>query len=94
LVENNDWRITNQAKYLQGVTVQYRRYNKPNAEWDHEHCSFCWAKFMDEADPNAQPDALHEGYATEDSAGGSPAHHWICTTCFNDFREQFDWQVF
>jgi hypothetical protein len=87
MVEDNDWRITNQAKYLHGVTVQYRCYQKPNAEWDHEHCSFCWAKFMDEADLHAQPDALHEGYLTEDN-------HWICTTCFNDFREQFDWHVF
>ena len=34
-----------------------------------------------------QPNVLQEGYTTEDG------YHWICPTCFNDFREHFGWQI-
>src|SRR5579859_5256027 len=45
----SDWRLTNQAKYLTGVTLRLSRFHvaldKP--EWDHEHCEFCWAKIVE-----------------------------------------------
>lgn len=84
-VNESDWRLQGQKKYLKSVTLVhrlYRRYaNNPN--WDHDHCSFCWAKFMVED----HPDVLHQGYATEDD------YHWICEKCFEDFKEMFDWSV-
>lgn len=30
---------------------------------------------------------LHEGYATDDN------YHWVCTKCFNDFKDMFEWKV-
>jgi hypothetical protein len=78
-----DWRLTNQERYLQGVALYRRRYVKPRPEWDHDHCSFCWAKFMEED----RPGVLHEGYVTENN------YHWICEKCFNDFAERFKWIV-
>jgi hypothetical protein len=30
---------------------------------------------------------LHVGYTTPDE------YHWICDSCFNDFREEFGWRV-
>lgn len=81
----SDWRLRGQEQYLQGVTLvrrKYRRYAK-NPEWDHDHCEFCFAKFMVE-DLAA---ALHEGYATLDD------YHWICGTCFEEFRERFSWSL-
>jgi hypothetical protein len=27
------------------VQRAYRRY-AANRDWDHDHCAFCWAKFM------------------------------------------------
>jgi hypothetical protein len=82
---NTDWRLTNQEKYLYGKILLYKRYTryKKNPKWDHDHCSFCWATFMEESNPNV----LHEGYCTEDE------YHWICKKCFLDFKEQFNWIV-
>jgi len=85
MVRHDDWRLQGQDRYLQGVTLvrrPYRRYSK-NPNWDHDHCEFCGAKFM----LGDLPDVLHEGYATIDD------YHWICETCFEDFRERFAWQV-
>jgi len=83
VVDPSDWRLTNQMKFLRGVALvrrPYRRYAK-NPDWDHDHCAFCWAKFMEGNDP----ECLHEGYATPDD------YHWICVECFADFREMFEW---
>ena len=81
MLENNDWRLTNQQKYLTGATLHWRTWHRPkhNPEWDHDHCEFCWAKFMEEDFPNV----LHAGYTTADE------YRWICQTCFDDFKEMF-----
>ena len=78
-----DWRLQGQERYLRGVALAKHRYKKPREDWDHDHCAFCWAKFM----VGEYPDALHLGYATEDD------YHWICNQCYEDFREQFEWKV-
>jgi len=44
---------------------------------------FCWAEFAEREDATV----LHEGYATVDK------YHWICSQCFQDFKEQFGWRV-
>ena len=85
MATDSDWRLQGQERYLRGVTLvhrAYRRYAK-NPNWDHDHCNFCWAKFMVED----YPDVLHEGYCTEDD------YNWICPQCFNDFNAQFQWRV-
>ena len=83
--DKSDWRLQGQEKYLWGVTLvhrRYRRYSKdPNC--DHDHCEFCWAKFMVEN----FPDVLHQGYTTKDG------YRWICEQCFADFKDMFEWQV-
>ena len=78
-----DWRLTNQLNYLRGVTLEWRTYTRPSERWDHDHCSFCWAEFMD----SEGPDILREGYTTPD------AYHWVCQQCFNDFKVLFEWRV-
>jgi len=83
----SDWRLTNQAKYLTGVTLRLSRFNvavdKP--EWDHEHCEFCWAKIVEENRKKPDDDLLVEAYATEDRLR--------CPKCFEDFREMFQWKI-
>ena len=44
----------------------------------HEHCELCYEKAM--------TDISGIFYCTEDMK------HWICEECFNDFKEQFNWQ--
>lgn len=38
-----DWRLTNQEKYLKGITLMRSTFNKKN---DHAHCEFCWFTFV------------------------------------------------
>lgn len=47
MVDSDDWRLHGQEKYLQGITLTWKRYRAPSATWDHDHCAFCWAKFVD-----------------------------------------------
>jgi hypothetical protein len=85
MTPSEDWRLQGQEVYLTGAELcrrPYRRYPK-NPSWDHDHCEFCWAKFMVED----HPETLHEGYSTLDE------YRWICDQCFNDFREMFQWRV-
>lgn len=79
-----DWRITNQEKYLTGVTLYKSKYSLESDNFNHDHCEFCWAKF---ADKNYIPDAQDQGYTTEDR------YRWICEGCFHDFKEFFSWKV-
>ena len=82
MIEANDWRLQGQEKYLLGVRLVWKKYSRYSQDWDHDHCEFCWAKFMQEEGP----DILHEGYATEDN------YRWVCQKCYNDFKEMFKWQ--
>ncbi len=82
--QSNDWRLTNQETYLKGAELEHRAWKQPRPEWDHDHCEFCWTKFAEES---LIPDAEHSGYATADRM------HWVCETCFADFREMFEWRI-
>src|SRR4051794_21017312 len=66
-------------------------------EWDHDHCDFCWAKFMDtsrfdEEWRKARPDVLDAGYTPAPPNPGF-GNAWICPQCFEDFRERFAWTI-
>ena len=85
MVDEDDWRLQGQERYLKGVELlrrTYRRYPK-NPGWDHDHCSFCRAEFAVED----RPDVMHEGYCTLDE------YRWICGPCFADFQALFEWRV-
>jgi hypothetical protein len=86
MVDETDWRLNGQEKFLSGVYLRRRRYTRRECG-DHAHCEFCWAKFMEESHPG-DPEILHEGYATEDKN-----IRWICSECFRDFRERFAWTL-
>ena len=83
MFDKEDWRLTNQEDYLQGVTLYWKKYKPYRDTWDHDHCSFCWVAFGLEGGG----DALAEGYATEDD------YHWICEKCFEDFKDMFHWRI-
>jgi hypothetical protein len=79
----DDWRITNQESYLVDAVLFRRKYKQPSADWDHDHCEFCWVTFSE----HEQPEVLREGYTTLDE------YHWICPTCVEDFETRFRWTV-
>jgi hypothetical protein len=92
---DDDWRLGGQERYLQGVALRRGAWHRPpsNPNWDHDHCSFCWATFMEADDPNAPPDALAEGYTTTVEHQHGDGYHWVCPACFSDFAERFEWRV-
>ena len=85
-IPQSDWRLTNQEKYLKGVSLGLRKFHvrAGRPAWDHEHCEFCWAKVVGKK-KEEDVELLTEAFSTEDGA------HWICPKCFADFREQFGW---
>ena len=81
MANSNDPRITNQYKFLYGKSLVQKAF-VCKGNWDHEHCAFCWDRFSEyEGD-------LHEGYVTADDK-----YTWICSECFEDFKEMFQWEL-
>jgi hypothetical protein len=68
MAEKDDWRLTGQGRFLGGAVVRFAAYVRAREDWDHDHCAFCWAKFMEAG----AGEGLHEGYVTEDG------YYWIC----------------
>jgi hypothetical protein len=77
-----DWRIEN-AKWTRGAVLRFRKYKHAREDRDHDHCEGCWAKFME----SGPPDVLTEGYVTDDSSRS------ICSTCFQDLKEEMGWKL-
>src|SRR5205823_10885246 len=74
--DDADWRLRGQEHYLQGATLVRKPYHARSEEWEHDHCEFCWTKFMDPSFSSEHaryaehhPDVLVEGYAVQ---GGRP----------------------
>ena len=99
---DQDWRLgRGQERYLQGATLVRKPYRVWSETWEHDHCEFCWAKFVDPAFSEAhaqlvrdEPTVLTEGYAALGTGPhGEDEYHWICAACFEDFRARFGWRV-
>jgi hypothetical protein len=96
----DDWRRRGQENDLPpGTALVLKRYLARGETWEHEHCIFCWAKFMDPEFSDSHrrfidehPDVLVEGYTTTDDHECGAAWHWVCPQCFEDFAEEFGWQ--
>jgi hypothetical protein len=68
---------------MTGAVLVRRAYRTRSPRWDHDHCEFCGAKFME----GGAFDTLPGGYATRDE------RRWVCPTCFEDFHARFGWKV-
>jgi hypothetical protein len=74
-----------------GTELELRAYRAPSAEWDHDHCIFCWARFIEASGPQAEeigrdPDSLQVGYTAGPEGG-----EWVCPSCFDEFADRFAW---
>ena len=81
---DNEWRLTNQLSYMRAATLTWRVYEPPSESWDHDHCEFCFVKFLPPPVPEGTESA---GYVTLD--GG----RWVCKRCYDDFQFLFEWCV-
>lgn len=77
-----DWRVEN-ARATMGASLIRRAYRRQSANWDHDHCCGCWAKFM-ETDAS---DVLTEGYATYTE------YDWVCGNCYEELRHILKWKL-
>lgn len=87
----DDWRLRGQEDFLRAATLVFKKYWNRRPDDDHDHCEFCWAKFM--VVPYADDQGiLTEGFAVQ---GASPAddYWWVCQTCAHDFEERFGWTL-
>jgi hypothetical protein len=96
-VDPNDWRLTQGAdKFLRGASLRWKVFKKPRPDWDHEHCSFCWAKFIDAEDlaryvqTEESGQVYTEGYTTTEDHGRGADYYWVCKPCFEEFRDYAD----
>ena len=78
MVNETDWRLTNQISYLKAKKLKYSSYEKHSNNGGHDHCEFCFEKFHDK---------FQYGYCTLD------CYYWICENCFGDFCEMFNWRL-
>jgi hypothetical protein len=97
----DDWRRTGQEEYLSGARLTWKRYQALSAQWEHEHCTFCWQKFLDanyserhrqwlEERPDEVEPAAYTNIAGQEAPAGK---WWICKRCYSDFAEEFEWVV-
>ena len=85
-IEEDDWRLLRgQDEYLRNKKFQYKEFAKLRDEWDHEHCEFCWHKFME--NPNEGEDCSKQGYCSIDGK------YWVCEDCFRDFAERLNMKI-
>lgn len=83
----NQWKIDN-ARLLRGYTLYFQPYSRWSDEWEHDHCTACWAKFA-EFDG---PEILHEGYATGEDYPKGARYAWICPSCFAELADVLGWK--
>jgi len=81
----DDWRLNGQEEYLLNVKIKYSKFDKEKTNGDHDHCVFCWHKFM--SDFTNIEDCSTTGYCTLNK------EVWICEQCYNDFHKMFKWIV-
>jgi hypothetical protein len=98
--DTDDWRLTDQEGYLKDAELTWRRYRARSDTWEHEHCAFCWAKFMDPEYSDGHrrfiedhPEVLTAGYTTTTAHERGEGYNWICADCLDDFAEAFNWRV-
>ena len=99
------WQVVESSGHLRGARWRWSTWRECQATehdpstgeevpavWDHDHCHFCHdAAFSERYDGD-----LREGWTSGGQAGLPPAdqqaeYHWVCPSCFEQYRDAFDW---
>ena len=85
MIEQDDWRlhVGNKPELYASLTWSFKKWTQTRPHWNHDHCEFCQIKLSD----SEIDEVMHEGWTDNDE------YHWICVTCFNDFRDLYRWKV-
>jgi hypothetical protein len=84
MTENYDY-----IQHLKGLTLWRSTWTRPRAEWDHDHCAVCWAKFSD----IDAPEILREGFTTGTDYAHGARYEWVCDPCFSKLRDEMGWST-
>jgi hypothetical protein len=84
-VDDSDWRLMGQEHWLAHRRLRWADWTPHQPGWGHDHCAFCFVEF---SAMTSNENVLTAGYVTADDN-----YAWICPTCFEDFRQQFDWTI-
>jgi hypothetical protein len=96
IMADDDWRLRSQDSYLHGATLVRKPYYDRTPDDDHDHCEFCWTKFMVVPYTPADEEILKEGYAVQGRTADARFpndYFWVCPTCVQDFADRFEWTV-
>jgi hypothetical protein len=76
-----DWRLEHLKRqpYLRGMRFQRKPYREYSAEWDHDHCAACWAKFATTS--SEREPIYYEGFATCSDYRHGEDYEWVCPEC-------------
>jgi hypothetical protein len=92
LASDNDWRLAGDRTWLIRATLVLKSYRRRSETWEHDHCEYCWAVFSDPTFPHDDSN-LHQGYSMMARDRFADDQIWICRTCFEDFKDRFQWTV-
>lgn len=84
-----------QERYLLGAPLTWKRYQALSAEWEHEHCEFCFGTFIDrnyslqaaETLGSGQGKGTEAGYTNVEAPDRPAGKWWICKQCFEEFAD-------
>jgi hypothetical protein len=73
----------------------WKRWDRPNENWTHDHCSSCFACICDHRErfpewKQAQEERgcyRHAYYTVREGSGSL----WICRNCFKRLKSEFNW---
>jgi rubredoxin len=86
VVDDSDWRITDQEQWLAGRTLRWADWTSPKPDLDHDHCTLCWAEFAPTKTDHVD---FIAGWVTDDDE-----NTWVCPDCMEDFKERFRLKTF
>ena len=85
VVDETDWRLMGQETWLTGRPLRWSEWFTNSPQNDHDHCELCTGEFGAVKSDHVE---FVAGYVTADDND-----HWICSACFEDFRDRFAWTV-
>ena len=87
-----------EGKLWRETPFTWTRWERPHADWTHDHCRFCFACICDHREryPQEWKEARLErgcyrhAYYAEREEG---IYLWVCRTCFKRVQNDFGWST-
>lgn len=84
------------AQHLHGAVFVWRRWLSQAPDWDHDHCTFCYACICDHREqlPHLRAKHAERGcYRHAFHTDHDGASTWVCRICFKCLRGEAAWTI-